>query len=56
MYCLQRAERKRFLQNQKSSINQDMINQLDALGFVWAPFEQAWEMRFAELTQYKVCA
>eukprot|EP00041_Stephanoeca_diplocostata_P018305 m.382558 g.382558 ORF g.382558 m.382558 type:complete len:558 (-) comp20973_c0_seq1:1188-2861(-) len=50
---VQRAERKRFLQNQKSSINQDMINQLDALGFVWAPFEQAWEMRFSELAQYK---
>ena len=41
------------LSRKKGWLDTDKIKQLDELGFVWNPLEQAWEIRFQELADYK---
>jgi superfamily II DNA or RNA helicase len=37
-----------------SDISADRRKRLDAIGFVWTPFENAWEEGFAALTAFKI--
>jgi hypothetical protein len=40
--------------NAKDSMNVERRQRLDELGFVWDPFEMAWEEGFSNLTIYKI--
>ena len=37
----------------RGSLSRDRVRQLDELGFVWAPFETAWEDMFRRLLAFK---
>jgi hypothetical protein len=34
-------------------VAEDRVEQLDKLGFVWAPMDESWNIRYAELVEFK---
>jgi hypothetical protein len=50
----QRKEYKKFLGNSEdSSLTEDRITQLSDVGFIWDRYEDAFNLRFTELIEYK---
>ena len=39
--------------HKRGTLSADRVNRLEALGFVWDPFDEHWESMFSELVQYK---
>jgi hypothetical protein len=50
----QRQEYKKFLANSEdSSLTEDRITQLSDVGFIWDRYEDAFNLHFTELIEYK---
>ena len=50
----QRQEYKKFLANSEdSSLTEDRITQLNDVDFIWDRYEDAFNLRFTELVEYK---
>ena len=50
----QRQEYKKFLANiEDSSLTEDRIKKLNDVGFIWDRYEDAFDLRFTELIEYK---
>jgi len=49
----QRKQYRKFHLGKKSQITEERIKKLEAIGFVWNPKDEAWDLRFNELAAYE---